>query len=153
MTKLLNYSPITMSKLLNGLGRVIDVGYKAPHAAEQQGWVVIDVYDTDEPGGKVAGLDEATVNKLIAMLVSSRDIAYPKRPVPAKDKTMSPQAKIVLSHLKKHGAISAVEAAAVYKVRSLSRRVNDIESFGYVIDRTFKVDATKQRYVSYSLVI
>lgn len=61
----------------------------------------------------------------------------------------TPQHMLLLSHFKKVGNISALEAGALYRVRSLSRRVNDLEARGCVFIRQMKTDATGQRYVRY----
>ena len=62
---------------------------------------------------------------------------------------MSPQAKLVLAHLKLVGSISNVEANAVLRVRSVSRRITEIRDAGYIIDKEHKTDSTGQRYVRY----
>ena len=62
---------------------------------------------------------------------------------------MTPQAKIVLNHMQAAGSISNVEAHAVLKVRSVSRRITEIANAGYVIRKERKVDTTGQRYVRY----
>jgi hypothetical protein len=69
---------------------------------------------------------------------------------------LSPQATKVLEHMQKTGSISNVEAHAVHRVRSVSRRMTEIDralvDSGYRIDKEFKRDVTNQRYVRYSLV-
>lgn len=62
---------------------------------------------------------------------------------------MSKQCRVILDHLQKAGSISGVEAAALYKVRSLPRRICDLEAQGIPIRRERKVDVTGQRYVRY----
>lgn len=47
--------------------------------------------------------------------------------------------------------ITAVEAAALFRIRSLSRRINDLEAVGHSFQRHHKVDTTGQRYVRYEL--
>lgn len=64
---------------------------------------------------------------------------------------MCPQTYTVLTHLLNHGSLTAVEAAAVYKVRSLSKRISEIKQAGYGIKRTLHKDATGQRYAKYDL--
>ena len=58
---------------------------------------------------------------------------------------------LVLSHLKRVGDISALEAQGMYKCRSLSRRICDLKEAGYAITSVHKVDNTGQRYVRYFL--
>ena len=64
---------------------------------------------------------------------------------------MSPQAETILNHLTKHGPLTPVEAATVYKCRHLPRRIADLKALGHPIVTTMRKDATGQRYVSYSL--
>jgi hypothetical protein len=64
---------------------------------------------------------------------------------------LTPQARIALSHLQKVGSITNVEANAVHRIRSLSRRITEIQDAGFPVHKEFKRDATGQRYVRYSL--
>jgi len=64
---------------------------------------------------------------------------------------MSPQAHIVLNHLTKAGSITNVEANAVLRVRSVSRRITELRDAGFRIRKEFKKDTTGQRYVRYYL--
>ena len=65
---------------------------------------------------------------------------------------MAPQTKTVLDHLNAAGSISGVEAAAMYRVRSLTKRIHELRSMGYTITSNWKVDPiNKQRYVRYVL--
>lgn len=72
------------------------------------------------------------------------------------NKPLSPQAVRVLNHMKAAGSISNVEANAVHRVRSVSRRMTEIvaalEGSGFKVEKQFKRDVTNQRYVRYSLV-
>lgn len=63
---------------------------------------------------------------------------------------MTPQSLKVLIHLQAHGSITNVEANAVHKVRSVSRRITEIRAHGYVVGKEYKTDVTGQRYVKYS---
>jgi hypothetical protein len=65
---------------------------------------------------------------------------------------LSPQAQIVRTHLLKAGSITNVEANAVHRIRSLSRRISELAQAGYKIDKQRKKDLTGQRYVRYSFV-
>lgn len=65
---------------------------------------------------------------------------------------LSPQAKRVLDHLNTAGSVTNVEANAVLKVRSVSRRITEIRDAGYDIKKSFSRDSTGQRYVRYSLL-
>ena len=64
---------------------------------------------------------------------------------------LGPAAKTILQHLKQIGDISAIEASALYRCRSLSRRITDLRQHGYAIGSKLKVDATGQRYARYTL--
>jgi len=65
---------------------------------------------------------------------------------------MTPQAHKVLGHLKTAGSITNVEAHAVLRVRSVSRRITELVDAGYHIYKEMKKDSTGQRYVRYYLV-
>lgn len=77
---------------------------------------------------------------------------------------LSPQASRVYDHLLRAGSITNVEANAVHRVRSVSRRITEIQE-GMLhatwrllgkqsihIQKEFRRDATGQRYVRYHLV-
>lgn len=65
---------------------------------------------------------------------------------------MSPQCETVLNHLNARGSISGVEAAAIYRVRYLPRRIKDLKDFhGVKIRAERRADPTGQRYVRYYL--
>ena len=64
----------------------------------------------------------------------------------------APQTATVLDHLKKAGSITGVEAAAMYRVRSLTKRIHELRTAGLEIKSVFKTDPiNKQRYVRYVL--
>lgn len=62
---------------------------------------------------------------------------------------LSPQAQLVLNHPREAGSITNVEANAVLRVRSDSRRITELRDYGYRIRKVFKKDTTGQRYVRY----
>lgn len=64
--------------------------------------------------------------------------------------TMSQNDKI-LTHLRKAGSISWVEANDLYRVRSLSRRIADLRQSGHDIASEWKRDLLGQKYTRYSL--
>lgn len=64
---------------------------------------------------------------------------------------LSPQCQTVLRHLAIKGSLTPVEAAAVYKIRSLPRRVLDLKEAGVGVMSVRKVDLDGQRYVRYQL--
>ena len=58
---------------------------------------------------------------------------------------------LVLDHLCIKGSITAVEAQALYRCRSLSRRIATLKQEGFNIRSVLKTDATGQRYARYVL--
>lgn len=66
-------------------------------------------------------------------------------------KQLYPQTQTILEHLKNYGHITPVEAGAVYKVRSLSKRISEIKAAGHKVKTQLKADACGQRYAYYSL--
>lgn len=65
--------------------------------------------------------------------------------------TFPPQTARIAQHLLNVGSISGVEAAAMFKTRSLTRRIADLRDAGVDITSEFKKDSTGQRYVRYML--
>lgn len=61
----------------------------------------------------------------------------------------APQTDLLLSHFRTKPSISPIEAAAMFRIRSLSRRINDLEAKGHVFSREQSKDTTGQRYVRY----
>lgn len=59
------------------------------------------------------------------------------------------QTEMLLEHFKLKPTITAIEAAAMFRIRSLSRRINDLEAQGYLFSRIRRKDSTGQRYVRY----
>lgn len=55
----------------------------------------------------------------------------------------------LIIHFETRGNISALEAASLYKVRSLSKRVCELKNLGYIIKSEMKADETGQRYARY----
>ncbi|MEF2249326.1 hypothetical protein RSP795_10320 [Ralstonia solanacearum] len=64
---------------------------------------------------------------------------------------LSPQSQLVYDHLVRVGSITNVEAHAVHRVRSLSRRITEISDAGAPIKKDRRRDVTGQFYVRYSL--
>jgi len=59
------------------------------------------------------------------------------------------QQEQLLNHFQKKPSITNVEANAVFKIRSLHRRILELEAQGYVFKREWKRDTTGQRYMRY----
>jgi len=64
---------------------------------------------------------------------------------------MKSQNEKIEDHLIKVGSISWVEAADLYRVRSLTRRIADLRERGWAIDSEWRRDTLGQRYVRYIL--
>lgn len=62
------------------------------------------------------------------------------------------QTEMLKKHFEKEDSISGVEASAVYKIRSLPRRILDLKKEGYEFISEWKVDPTGQRYKRYTIV-
>ncbi len=60
-----------------------------------------------------------------------------------------PQTDWLLQHFKKTPSISGQEAAAMFRIRSLPRRILDLEASGYRFAREQRFDTTGQRYIRY----
>lgn len=69
-------------------------------------------------------------------------------------KTVGPrkQTDLLLEHFLVRTDISALEAQSMFRIRSLSRRINDLEAKGHQFRRVTKTDTTGQRYVRYHYV-
>lgn len=59
------------------------------------------------------------------------------------------QNDLLLSHFRTKPSISPIEAAAMFRIRSLPRRILDLEAKGHVFSREQSKDTTGQRYVRY----
>lgn len=57
----------------------------------------------------------------------------------------------ILRHLQSVGSITQVEAVAMYKSRSITKRISELRVKGYDIKSEWKTDHTGQRYVRYWL--
>lgn len=62
------------------------------------------------------------------------------------------QVEQLIKHFTTAGSITGVEAAAVYKIRALPRRISDLRERGFVIEDTWRKDATGQRYKRYTMI-
>lgn len=72
---------------------------------------------------------------------------------PHNNRTVDPrgsQTDLLLAHLGSKGSITQVEASALFKIRSLTRRIADLRGNGFDIRSETKWDAVnRQRYVRY----
>ena len=62
------------------------------------------------------------------------------------------QTDLLLDHFRARPSISPMEAQGMFLIRSLSRRINDLEAQGYTFFRERCVDTRGQRYIRYHLV-
>jgi hypothetical protein len=66
--------------------------------------------------------------------------------------SLTPQSRVVLTHLRNTGTITQREALMDHSVQSLTRRITEIRDAGYkVIGNWKKHPLTGQRYMRYSL--
>lgn len=64
---------------------------------------------------------------------------------------MLPQDQSIARHFQAVGTITAVEAATLYKVRSITSNISRLRKAGMQISTEFKKDITGQRYARYNL--
>jgi len=62
------------------------------------------------------------------------------------------QTDMIYEHLVKHGTLTNVEAAAMFKARSLTKRIHEIKQRGAEVRSEWRRDSMGQRYVRYWLV-
>ena len=59
------------------------------------------------------------------------------------------QVELLRRHFRNESSITPVEAASVYKIRSLPRRIMDLKSMGFQFEHQWRVDGMGQRYMRY----
>jgi len=65
---------------------------------------------------------------------------------------MTSQKELLIKHFESRQSISGVEAATIYKIRSLPRRILDLKEMGYQFSSEWRTDPTGQRYKRYTLI-
>ncbi len=65
---------------------------------------------------------------------------------------MKTQKELLIHHFNTTDTISGVEAASIYKIRSLPRRIMDLKLLGYEFRSEWRKDPTGQRYKRYILI-
>tara|TARA_B110000444_G_scaffold171743_1_gene160488 strand:- start:3560 stop:3781 length:222 start_codon:yes stop_codon:yes gene_type:complete len=65
---------------------------------------------------------------------------------------MATQRELLIKHFESRTSISGVEAANIYKIRSLPRRILDLKEIGYEFESQWRTDPTGQRYKRYTLL-
>jgi len=66
---------------------------------------------------------------------------------------MSNQRDLLIKHFESRDTISGVEAASIYKIRSLPRRIMDLKLMGYEFSSEWRKDPTGQRYKRYTITL
>ena len=66
---------------------------------------------------------------------------------------MPNQRDLLIHHFNTTDTISGVEAASIYKIRSLPRRIMDLKVMGYEFTSEWRKDPTGQRYIRYTLTL
>lgn len=64
---------------------------------------------------------------------------------------MQSQTQRILNHMIDEGSISGLEAAELYRVRALPRRIADLKELGFKIVSEWRTDPLGQRYKKYKL--
>ena len=59
------------------------------------------------------------------------------------------QVELLMQHFENENSITPVEAASVYKIRSLPRRIMDLKNRGYAFEHAWRIDGMGQRYMRY----
>lgn len=75
-----------------------------------------------------------------------------RRPTIASDLKLKPQAKTVLTHLRRYDHISPMQALVVHNISRLAAVIYDIREAGYEVDMKLKEDAQGHKYAQYALV-
>jgi hypothetical protein len=55
----------------------------------------------------------------------------------------------LLDHFKRYSSISGQEAASMFRIRSLPRRIMDLKAIGHRFSHEEKYDTTGQKYIRY----
>lgn len=74
-----------------------------------------------------------------------------ERAAPAYPKTITPQMRKVLNHLRTKGSITALEAMGVYNIYRLAARVKELRLAGYDINTDRRRDHNGKQYARYTL--
>jgi hypothetical protein len=74
------------------------------------------------------------------------------RPTVADDLRLTPQAKTVLVHLRKHGDITPAKADTVYGITRLASCIHEIRRVGYTVATEVRFDDVGHKYGQYTLL-
>lgn len=72
-------------------------------------------------------------------------------PTVADDLRLTPQARTVLAHLKRHGDITPLKAEGVYGIPRLASCIHEIRRVGYKVNCTVRKDDFGGKYGHYVL--
>lgn len=75
----------------------------------------------------------------------------PHTPSIADDLRLTPQAKTVLRHLRRHGHITPLRAAGVYGITRLASCIHEIRKAGYAVETKVHHDDEGGKYGQYTL--
>lgn len=92
-----------------------------------------------------------TLNTLFADTQGHTHLSMPAPAPVSASSRFCPQTVTILSHLRRIGNISGVEAQAIYRCRSLTKRIAELRADGFGIASVHSKDNTGQRYVRYFL--
>ena len=67
----------------------------------------------------------------------------------AQELNCTPQSRKVLSHLKKRGSITPMEALITYGITRLAARIHELRTAGFEIATQMKRDENKKPYATY----
>lgn len=136
------------------------------HATQEMkvGWRVRVTNEGSTFNGKTGTVREQQWNDGLAVVVDGThqsiwfgkhevEVIAPKlQPSYADDLRLTPQAKIVLSHLKKRGRISPAEADRVYGISRLASCIHEIRHrAGYSVKTEQRRDDVGHKYAKYIL--
>lgn len=68
-----------------------------------------------------------------------------------KHHVTAPQLRQLGTHLCERGSISQLEAEALYRIKRVASRIDELRKIGLKITSEFKKDLTGKRYVRYHL--
>ena len=110
------------------------------------------------PDGYTEGYNDSTRKAMIGnswtvdMIAHIFSFMWRIKYLPEHDTIMVNQRELLIKHFESRTSISGVEAANIYKIRSLPRRILDLKEMGYEFESQWRTDPTGQRYKRYPLL-
>lgn len=130
------------------------------------GWTVRTLNELGPHGGNETGVVSGTTKYYVMVrypnfsgdwyhVPSALEVLKPRLPSISDDLRLTPQAKGILAHLKRHAAgISPAEALVAYSVSRLASCIHEIRKrAGYDVKTVVKQDDHGHKYARYSLVV